>query len=136
MNVHAAVQVGIASLLSVALTRAASADAISVQCAVDKYRSSFSPRPEVIVVQVDLDARTITSYYGTTPLKMTNKELRGVARVDGGWQTSIVIDRNSGRVVAGVDKVERWKYSYAELKGMCILPIDLRGAKYRSPLGE
>ena len=108
---------------------ASAADVIVVQCTVDSFRSSFSPRPELFILQVDLEARSITTNFGTMPLKMTRKEIRGAGTVSGGWQTNVTINRNTGRLGAGVDKIDGRKYSYAELKGTCILPNELQGAK-------
>lgn len=123
-------------LAALAETPAKSADLIAVQCTIDSYRSSYAPRPDSFTIQVDLDARTITTYYGTLPLKQTRGMLRGVGAVAGGWQSSVVINRNTGRLEAGTDKVEGRKYSYVDLKGVCILPPELQGAGYRSPGGQ
>jgi hypothetical protein len=107
---------------------ASAADVIVVQCTVDSFRSSFSPRPDLFTLQVDLEARSITNF-GTMPLKMTRREIRGAGTASGGWQTNVTINRNTGRLGAGVDKIDGRKYSYADLKGTCILPIELQGAK-------
>ena len=123
-------------LFSCALSGAATADVSYVQCTVDAYRSSFAPRPDLFVVQVDLEASVMVTNYGSMRLKSTRRELRGVALVDAGWQTSVSIDRNSGRVLASVDKLEGRKYSYAGLKGKCILPFGLRGSRYVPPAGS
>src|SRR5512139_1539433 len=112
---------------------AAPADAIVVQCTVDSFRSSFSTRPDVFSIQVDLEARTITTYYGTLPLKMTRRELRGAGNVSPGWQASVVIDRRTGVMRAGADKVDGRKYSYADLKGTCILPAELQAHRRGTP---
>jgi len=112
---------------------AAPADALVVQCTVDSFRSSFSTRPDVFAIQVDLEARTITTYYGTLPLKMTRRELRGAGGVSPGWQGSVVIDRRTGAMRAGTDKVEGRKYSFADLKGTCILPAELQAHARGSP---
>ena len=93
--------------------------------------SGSAPRPETFTVQVDLDANTLITYYGTLPLKMKRRELRGVGTVDGGWQASVSIDRRNGRLEAGTDKVDGRKYSYVDLKGRCILPPELQAAGYR-----
>jgi len=123
------------ALMALAYCAAASADVIVVQCTIDKYRTSFASRPDIFVVQVDLEERVITTYYGTTPLKMTKKEVRGVGGMPGGWQTSVTIDRDTGKLAAVVDKIEGRKYSYADLKGSCILPQELQGAKFK-PLNQ
>jgi hypothetical protein len=122
-------------LFACALSGAASADVSYVQCTIDTYRSSFAPRPELFVIQVDLEAGVMVTNYGSMQMKTTRRELRGVARVDEGWQTSVSIDRNSGRVTASVDKMEGRKYLYAGLKGTCILPPGLRGSRYVPPAG-
>jgi hypothetical protein len=112
------------------------ADALVVQCTIDSYRSSYAPRPDTFTIQVDLDAGFITTYYGTMPLKMTRRVLRGVGVVSDGWHGSVAIHRNTGRLEAGTDKVDGRKYSYVDLKGTCILPVELQGAGYKSPSGS
>jgi hypothetical protein len=105
-----------------------------VQCTIGSYRSSYAPRPDSFTIQVDLDEGTITTYYGTMPLKQTRRMLRGVGSMVDGWHGSVVIDRNTGRLEAGTDKIEGRKYSYVDLRGTCILPPELRGQGYRSAI--
>jgi hypothetical protein len=123
------------ALLAAVNSVSAVADVLAVQCTVDSYRSSFSPRPDLFTIQVDIEARAITTNYGTMSLKMTRRELRGAGGVSGGWQSNVSIDRNTGRLAAGVDKIDGRKYSYADLKGTCILPPELQGEKYKSSTG-
>jgi hypothetical protein len=123
-------------LCACTLSGAATADVSYVQCTIDAYRSSFAPRPDLFVIQVDLDAGVMVTNYGEMPLKATHRELRGVAHVDAGWQTSVTIDRDTGRMVASVDKMAGRKYLYAGLKGACILPPGLRGSRYPPPTGS
>ncbi len=108
---------------------------LAVQCTIDSYRSSYADQPDSFTIQVDLDATTISTFYGTMPLTLTRKSIRGVGKVDGGWQSSVIIDRRSGHFEAGTDRVEGRKYSYVEVKGTCILPPELQGPGYRSPTG-
>jgi hypothetical protein len=116
------------ALMAFAYSAAASADVIVVQCTIDTYRTSFASRPDIFVIQVDLEARAITTYYGTTRLKMTKRQIGGVGRMPGGWQTSVTIDRNTGRLAAASDRIDGRKYSFVDLKGTCILPQELQGA--------
>jgi hypothetical protein len=109
----------------------ASAEVIVVQCVVEEYRTTFGSRPDSFIVQVDLEARAITTNFGTTSLKTTRRMLRGTGNPSGGWQTSISIDRNTGRLEAGIDRMEGLKHSFAEVKGICVLPEVLQGARYR-----
>lgn len=133
MKVHAARAAWLMAMLAAGHCGAAMpADTIIVQCTVDKFRSSFASRLDIFTIQVDLDAKVATTYYGTVPIKLKRKELRGVGRVDDGWHSSLVVDRITGRLAANVDKVEHGKYSFAELQGNCILPPELQGAGYRA----
>lgn len=109
------------------------ADAIAVQCTVDSYSSSYAPRPDSFVIMVDTDARTVATYYGSVPMKITRKVIRGAARVEDGWQSNVEIDRNTGKFEAGTDKVDGRKHSYAMVKGKCILPAELQGPRYGAP---
>ena len=109
------------------------ADVAAVQCTVDSYTSSYAPRPDSFIILVDTDARTVTTYYGAVPLKITRKRILGAGPVEDGWQSNVEIDRNTGKFEAGTDKVEGRKHSFAVLKGMCILPPDLQGPRYRAP---
>lgn len=110
---------------------ASAAQLLAVQCTIDSYRSSYAPRPELFTIQVDTDEGVIVTYYGTLPLKITRGELRGVGAVEGGWQASVRVNRRTGRFEAGTDRIEGRKYSYAAVKGTCILPPELQGAGYR-----
>jgi len=110
---------------------ASAAQVAAVQCTIDSYRSSYAPRPELFTIQVDTDEGVIVTFYGTLPLKMTRRELRGVGNVEGGWQASVTINRRTGRFEAGTDRMEGRKYSYVALKGTCILPPELQGAGYK-----
>lgn len=123
-------------VLAACVSAAASADVIAVQCTIDQYKSSFAPRPGLFTVMVDLQMRTMVTYYGEMPLKMTRRELHGAATVADGWQINVAIDRNTGKFVAGTDKIDGRKYSYTVLKGLCILPQALQGSKYKSPAQE
>jgi hypothetical protein len=107
----------------------------AVQCTIDSYRSSYAPRPELFMVQLDVDEGIIVTYYGILPLKVTRRELRGVASLPGGWQASVSINRRTGRFEAGTDRMEGRKYSYVAVKGSCILPPELQGAGYKSSGG-
>jgi len=118
-------------VLSVLAPVASAAQVITVQCTIDSYRSSYAPRPDLFTIQVDIDEGIIVTYYGTLPLKMTRRELRGVGGVEGGWQASLSINRRTGRFEAGTDRVEGRKYDYVALKGACILPPELQGAGYK-----
>jgi hypothetical protein len=117
-------------LVAIAYVGAVPAEVMSVQCTVDRFRSSFASRPDLFVIQFDMDAGRVITYYGAMNLKVRKKEILGVASVDGGWQTSLAIDRNIGRFTSVVDKMERGKYLYADLRGWCVLPPSLRGANY------
>lgn len=121
----------IAGLLALPAAQSSAAAVIAVQCTIDSYRSSYAPRPDSFTIQVDTDAGVMVTYYGTLPLKTTRRELRAVGSVSGGWQASVVINRRTARFEAGTDRVEGRKYSYAAMKGACILPPELRGAGYR-----
>jgi hypothetical protein len=122
----------LASLIA-SFTAAASADIVAVQCTIDEYRSSFAPRPDSFTILVDTEARTVSTYYGEMPLKMTRKQLVGGGPASDGWRSNVVIDRNTGRLSAGTDKVDGRKHAYTVLTGMCILPPALRGSKYPAP---
>jgi hypothetical protein len=114
---------------------ALAAQIVAVQCTIDSYRSSYAPRPDSFTIQVDIEAGVIVTYYGTLPLKMTRKELRGVGSVSDGWHASVAINRRTGRFEAGTDRVDGRKYSYIDLKGACILPPEFQAAGYRAPGG-
>lgn len=119
-------------MLVAATTAVAAGDGvIAVQCAVEGYRSSYAPRPETFVVQVDLDSKRLVTYYGSLPLKLGRREIRGVGMVDGGWTASVILDRRTGRLQAGTNRIDGRKYSYAEIRGSCILPPALQGAGYK-----
>ncbi len=87
---------------------------------------------DTFTILVDTDSRTVTTYYGAMQLRMTRKELLGASPVEDGWHSSVTIDRNTGKLAAGTDKVDGRKYSHTELKGMCILPQALQGPKYKA----
>jgi len=133
LNPRAAWAVSVFALAGVSFSAAASADAIAVQCVIKQYSSSFAPRPDTFTILVDTDAGSVATYYGTMPLRMTRKEIRGASAESEGWHSNVSIDRNSGKFTAGTDKIEGGKYSHTELKGVCILPEALQGAKYQAP---
>jgi hypothetical protein len=121
------------AMAALCFSAAASADVVAVQCTIDEYRSSFAPRPDSFTILVDTEARTVSTYYGQMPLKMTRKQLVGGGPVSDGWRSNVVIDRNTGRLSAGTDKVDGRKHSYTDLRGTCILPPALQGPKYQAP---
>jgi hypothetical protein len=120
---------GIGVLLAVGFSAAAMAEAIAVQCAIDQYRSSFAPRPDSFTILVDTEAGSVTTYFGTMPLKLKRREFYGAAPAPDGWQTHVAINRNTGRLVAGTDKLEGRKHHYTELTGLCILPQSLKATQ-------
>lgn len=122
------------ALVAACFSAAASADVVAVQCTIDQYKSSFASRPGLFTIMVDLEMRTMATYYGEMPLKISRNELRGVGIVSDGWKSNVSIDRNSGKLAAGTDRIEGRKYSYTVLKGMCILPPALQGPKYKTPV--
>jgi hypothetical protein len=109
---------------------AACADAIAVQCTVEKYASSFAPRPGSFTILVDVEARSVNTYFGAMRLTLKRREIYGGGPVGDGWQSRVSIDRNTGRFSAGADKLAGRKHSFAELSGMCILPPALQGSRY------
>jgi len=119
-------------LAAVGFSAAASADVLAVQCIIDRYSSSFAPRPDLFTVLVDTDTHAVTTYYGQMPLKLTRKEILGAGPAADGWRNNVAINRNTGRFSAGTDKIEGRKHSYTELSGLCILPPALQGPKYKS----
>ena len=133
LNSRAAWLGSLCVLATASFSTAATADAIAVQCAISQYSSSFAPRPDTFTILVDADARTIATYYGAMQLRMTRKELVGISPVSDGWHSNVVIDRNTGKFTAGTDKIDGRKYSHTELRGVCILPEGLQGAKYKAP---
>lgn len=124
---------GLFALVVLCASTAVSAEAVAVQCIIDQYSSSFAPRPDSFTVLVDVEGRTVTTYYGQMPLKVTHKELLGAGPVSDGWQSNVVINRNTGKFDAGTDKIDGRKHSYTVLKGLCILPPVLQGPKYKAP---
>jgi len=124
--------VGFCAALAAGFSATASADVIAIQCTIDDYRSSFAPRPDSFMVLVDTQARTVTTYYGMIPLRITRRELLGAGPGSEGWQSNLEINRNTGKLKAGTDKVDGRKYSFTVLSGMCILPESLRGPKYKA----
>jgi hypothetical protein len=120
-------------LAALSFSSLASADAVAVPCTIDQFASSFAPRPDSFTILVDMEARTIATYYGQFSLKIKAKELRGAGPASDGWISNVVIDRNTGKFDAGTDKVNGRKHSYTVLKGMCILPLALQGPKYKAP---
>jgi hypothetical protein len=127
--------IGLLASAAALVTAAAMAEPIPVQCTIDTYSSSFAPRPDSFTVLVDTQARTVSTYYGQMSLKVTRRQLLGGGPVSDGWQSNVVIDRNTGRLDAGTDKVEGRKHFYTVLKGVCILPQGLQGPKYKAPTG-
>jgi hypothetical protein len=118
-------------VLSALAANASAAQVIAVQCTIDSYRSSYAARPDLFTLQVDIDEGVIVTYYGTLPLKLTRREVRGVGSMPGGWQASLTINRRTGRFEAGTDRAQGRKYDYVALKGTCILPPELQGAGYK-----